>query len=60
MDRWGQLIFHASDTPLDAFEGWDGTFRGKQLHPQVFVYYARVRLSDGQEVKLVGDVTLVR
>jgi gliding motility-associated-like protein len=60
MDRWGELVFHTDNIPLDKFEGWDGTFRDKPMQPQVFVYFARVRLSDGSDIKLVGDVTLVR
>lgn len=60
LDRWGETVFSTSNIDLDAFGGWNGNFRNQALNPQVFVYYARVRLSDGKEVKLRGDVTLVR
>ncbi len=60
LDRWGEIMLHVSDIRLDAFDGWNGMFRGKTMNPQVFTYFARARLSDGQEVKLVGDVTLIR
>ncbi len=60
MDRWGEMVFHIDDIDLDAFEGWDGTFRDKTMNPGVFVYFARVKLSDDQDVRLVGDVTLLR
>lgn len=60
MDRWGEMVFSISDIRLADFAGWDGVFREKPLNPQVFVYFAKARLSDGREVKLAGDVTLVR
>lgn len=33
-DRWGQLLY--SDTPES--KGWDGTFHGKPLPPDVYIY----------------------
>ena len=60
MDRWGELVYHVNDIDLNTFPGWDGTLRDKMLNPGVFVYFARVKLSDGQEVRLVGDVTLLK
>ncbi|MDQ3015907.1 MAG: T9SS type B sorting domain-containing protein, partial [Bacteroidota bacterium] len=60
LDRWGEVILYVNDIRLDAFQGWDGKFRGKDMNPQVFTYFSRVRLSDGKEVRLVGDVTLIR
>ena len=60
MDRWGELVFYKNDIPLESFKGWDGNFNDKPMNPQVFVYIAKLKLSDGKDVKLVGDVTLIR
>ena len=60
MDRWGELVFYTDNIPLESFKGWDGNFNDKPMNPQVFVYIAKLKLSDGKDVKLVGDVTLIR
>ncbi len=55
-DRWGEKVFET--TSLD--EGWDGTFRGKEMNKAVFVYYLEATFIDGEEVKQKGDITLVK
>jgi gliding motility-associated-like protein len=60
-DRWGELVFEATDTELNnPALGWDGTFKGQPMNPGVFVYVAEVRFEDGQTMLLKGDVTLLR
>jgi gliding motility-associated-like protein len=60
-DRWGERVFMIRDfLPNIPGLGWDGTFRGMDMDPAVFVYSAIVRLENGQKVILKGDITLVR
>ena len=60
-DRWGdQLFINENFQPNDPTLGWDGRFRGQDMNPAVFVYYAIVEFIDGQEVLFKGDVTIVR
>ena len=60
-DRWGNLVFERQlFYPNDESKGWDGTFRGKQLLPSVYTYYAEVLMVDGRTEVLKGDVTVVR
>ena len=60
-DRWGERMFVATDIlPGDTATGWDGTFRGQEMDPAVFVYWARVRNSDGETDMVKGDFTLLR
>ena len=59
-DRWGNMLFYKSAFVLNTFDGWDGTFKGKALNPNVFVYFASLTLGDGKEVVVKGDVMLVR
>jgi gliding motility-associated-like protein len=60
-DRWGEMVFSASDfQPNDPAYGWDGVHGGKTMQPGVFVYYIEIRLIDGRKLLLKGDVTLVR
>ena len=39
-DRWGERVFETSDPK----QGWDGTYKGKNLDPAVFVYYLKVNM----------------
>ena len=58
-DRWGETIFRAADFgPMDPQNGWDGTFKGETLNPQVFVYWAEIEFIDGLKVMYKGDVAL--
>lgn len=58
-DRWGETIFRAADfSPMDPQNGWDGTFKGETLNPQVFVYWAEIEFIDGLKVLYKGDVAL--
>lgn len=55
-NRWGEKVFES--TGLD--NGWDGTFRGQQLPPSVFVFYLDAFLETDQRVIKKGDITLIR
>jgi gliding motility-associated-like protein len=59
-DRWGNTMFMEQGFFLNAFAGWDGTFKEKPLNPGVFVFVAEVTLGHGERVILRGDVTLLR
>jgi hypothetical protein len=43
----------------NAWPGWDGTTRGKQAQPGVYVYYFKLTLADGSEEVVKGDVTIL-
>lgn len=55
-DRWGELVFETTDRN----GGWDGTFRGKLLDPDVYDYYLRVDCIDGIQNIIKGNITLMR
>jgi len=60
-DRWGGSIFEVHDVlPNDPDAGWDGLSRGQNLPSGVYVFYARLRLVDGSERLVEGDVLLLR
>jgi gliding motility-associated-like protein len=59
--RWGSLVYETSDIPLGVERlGWDGTFRGQPLTPDVFAFYAEVEFVDDEVVLYEGDITIVR
>ena len=55
-DRWGELVWETTTLT----EGWDGTFRGKLLDPDVYDYYLQATCVGGLENLIKGNVTLIR
>ena len=60
-DRWGELVFHTSDTPVnDPDLGWDGIFKGQKMNSNVYGWSAEILFSDGEVLNFSGNTTLVR
>lgn len=60
-DRWGTLIYENKNVRLNQPSlGWDGTYKGKALPPDVYVWVASVRYIDGVVLPFAGDVTIMR
>ena len=60
-DRWGNQIFSKNEFPPNEENyGWDGSFKHELMNPAVFVYWARVRYTDGSKGSFKGDITLIR
>lgn len=60
-DRWGGLLFEATDWPINSERhGWDGTSGGQPLDEGVYVYRVTLRLVNGQRHTVGGDVLLLR
>jgi gliding motility-associated-like protein len=60
-NRWGEQVFERKNISAnDEANGWDGTFKGAQLNPDVYVYLIEGVCDTGDPVLWKGDVTLVR
>ncbi len=60
-DRWGEHIFEQRNfAPNDPALGWDGRYKGQNLTPGVFVWYAEVEYFDGETEVIKGSLTIVR
>ncbi|MDR2407288.1 MAG: gliding motility-associated C-terminal domain-containing protein [Bacteroidales bacterium] len=56
-DRWGQRIFHTTDTE----EAWNGSVDGKRVAPNtVYSYRITVRDFTGQEHEFIGQITVLK
>ncbi|MEE9439458.1 MAG: gliding motility-associated C-terminal domain-containing protein [Saprospiraceae bacterium] len=55
-DRWGEEVFRTTDQTI----GWDGTFRGAKLEPDVFAYALRVTCINQEEYRTRGNVSLLK
>jgi gliding motility-associated-like protein len=60
-NRWGALIFEGQDLDLgDVSQGWDGTFKGERLQPDVFAFYALIEFIDDEIILFEGDLTILK
>jgi gliding motility-associated-like protein len=60
-NRWGGHVYVGYNLPPnDPSLGWDGRFKGKEMDPGVFAWFAEVEFLDGHVEIFEGDVTLVR
>lgn len=61
-DRWGGEIFKTSNIPVsDESKGWNGKAPDNELMPQGnYTYFCRLRLKDGTEKSVKGEVMLMR
>ncbi len=55
-NRWGEEVFLSTDQAI----GWDGTYKGKELAPDVYSYCLKVTCINDSEYVKVGNVTLVK
>jgi len=59
--RWGELIFERSNfNANDVSKAWDGTYKGKKLNPDVFVYLVDVICQDNSVLSFKGNVALIK
>ncbi|MBU8893049.1 MAG: PKD domain-containing protein [Bacteroidales bacterium] len=54
--RWGELIF----TTKDLSAGWDGKIQGEYAKPEVYVWKAEGKFTNGRAFELAGDITLIK
>ena len=58
-NRWGALVFQSSDVQ----NTWNGTFKGEEFQPDVFVYDLEFSFINGQDLgtkRISGDVTILK
>jgi len=60
-NRWGEMVFERKGILLnDAANGWDGTYKGKTLSPDVYVYVLDGICEEGGQMIWKGDINLLR
>jgi hypothetical protein len=64
--RTGGTVFDQRLEPTEQlpqgiiWQGWDGTYRGKRLNPQLFAYQLWYRAIQGEWKNISGEVSLVK
>jgi gliding motility-associated-like protein len=60
-NRWGEMVFEKTNfNANDPSAGWDGTYKGKLLTPDVYVYVVVVLCHNAVVNEIKGNVTLLR
>ena len=55
-NRWGEEMFVSEDQQI----GWDGTFKGSRLPPDVYGFYLTVICIGGDTFQQKGNITILR
>ncbi|MEO6671457.1 MAG: PKD domain-containing protein [Ferruginibacter sp.] len=59
--RWGEVVFEKNNFQAnDVSAAWDGTFKGKKLNPDVFVYIIEVLCDNSSKLVYKGNVALIK
>jgi gliding motility-associated-like protein len=60
-DSFGKLLYRATSVSEASTKGWDGTFQGRPLQSDVYVWTLKGRFSDGSPLpQKAGSVLLIR
>ncbi len=55
-NRWGEKVFESNNIN----HGWDGTYKGKLVDPDVFDYYLNVECVGEKHKQIQGNITVLR
>jgi gliding motility-associated-like protein len=60
-NRWGQKIFQQTNIPTgDPAFGWNGSYRGRAVIPETYIYTVTLLLADKSSQVFRGTVILIR
>ena len=60
-NRWGEIVFERADfSANDISAGWNGTFKGAKLNPDVFVYTIEIVCNNNNLLVYKGNIALLQ
>jgi gliding motility-associated-like protein len=60
-NRWGEMLYERTNIAVnDERAGWDGTYKGKALPPDVYVYIMQSTCSTGEILSWKGDISIMK
>ena len=59
--RWGEVVFEKQNFQAnDVSAAWDGTFKGKKLNPDVYVYIIEILCDNNTLLTYKGNIALIK
>ena len=59
-NRWGEVVYEKAEfMPNDAAAGWDGTFKGKKLNTDVYIYVIEILCDNNTLLTYKGNIALI-
>ena len=59
-NRWGEVVYEKGEfAPNDASSGWDGTYKGRKLNADVFIYMIEILCDNNTVLVYKGNVALI-
>lgn len=60
-NRWGEVVFEKREfPPNNPVHGWDGRYKNKAPVADVYVYQVEVQCSNGETIRLNGNIALIQ
>jgi gliding motility-associated-like protein len=60
-NRWGEIVYEKNDFfANDTRAGWDGTYKGRKLTPDVYVYIIEVLCDNNTTLPFKGNIALIK
>jgi gliding motility-associated-like protein len=60
-NRWGEMVYQQENMPVnEELKGWDGTYKGVKLPPDIYVYLIQGDCEDGKALLWKGNIALMR
>ncbi|HMJ47547.1 MAG TPA: PKD domain-containing protein, partial [Ferruginibacter sp.] len=60
-DRWGEIMYEKNDfNANDPNAGWDGTFKGRKLNTDVYIYTFEIICDNNSTLIYKGNIALVK
>ena len=60
-NRWGEVVYEKSGfLPNDASAGWDGTYKGKKLGVDIYVYVIEILCDNNTLLVYKGNIALIK
>ncbi len=54
-NRWGEKVFHTTNQG----DGWDGTYKGTVLPPDVYNYLLKYTCINGEDYQRIGNISII-
>ena len=54
------MFAHDNFLPNDPNANWNGTYKGKDVGPGVYLYFVEIEFMDGRTEKIIGDLTVIK